>query len=180
MEVNSTVIQPPTHSNVSNSWNLNDTLQTNLSQNTNTTLEESNGKETVRLMRVIASPVIIIFGTVGNLLILFIMRKEPLKKTPICFYMSVLAVTDTGRSMMLFSFMKLISTIFVGLVTLVTEILEFFAFNTKVTKYQGVKKFHILVRIGCYFKILVSVLLKLKTHIITHPSIKNDGDPSNI
>ena len=112
MEVNSTVIQPPTHSNVSNSWNLNDTLQTNLSQNTNTTLEESNGKETVRLMRVIASPVIIIFGTVGNLLILFIMRKEPLKKTPICFYMSVLAVTDTGRSMMLFSFMKLISTIY--------------------------------------------------------------------
>ena len=53
-------------------------------------------KEIVRLMRVIASPVIIIFGTIGNLLILFIMRKEPLKKTPICFYVSILAVTDTG------------------------------------------------------------------------------------
>ena len=124
MELNSTVIQPPTHSNVSNSWNLNHTLQTStLSQNTNTTLEESNGKETVSLMRVIASPVIIIFGTVGNMLILFIMRKEPLKKTPICFYMSVLAVTDTG--MFPFSFMKLISTIIVALVTILLKVSSF-------------------------------------------------------
>ena len=70
--------------------------QTNLSDNCNTTADELD-KETVRLMRVIASPIIILFGTLGNVLILFVMRKERLKKTSICFYMSLLAVTDTGK-----------------------------------------------------------------------------------
>ena len=93
MEVNSTSTQI-LDSNASNLWNQSD-------NSTNTTAEESNDNETVRLMRVVASPVIIIFGTVGNLLILFIMRKEPLKKTPICFYMSVLAATDTGKTFLI-------------------------------------------------------------------------------
>ena len=47
-------------------------------------------------------------------------------------------------------------------------------------KYQGVKEFHMLARIGCYCKIMVSVLLKLRSHIITHQSITNDGGPSNL
>ena len=97
MEVNSTELL---HSNTSNLWNSTDALQSNHSDNYINTAGETNDNETVRLMRVIASPVIIIVGTVGNLLILFIMRKEPLKKTPICFYMSVLAATDTGKIFM--------------------------------------------------------------------------------
>ena len=48
------------------------------------------------------------------------------------------------------------------------------------SKYQGVKEFHMLARIGCYCKIMVSVLLKLRSHIITHQSITNDGGPSNL
>ena len=85
MEMNSTVIEPHYPSNVSN-----------LSEYSTET-EDSNALEVSRIMILVIYPVIIIFGTVGNLLILFVMRKEPLKKTPICFYMSVLAVADTGK-----------------------------------------------------------------------------------
>ena len=71
-------------------------FQTNLSDNSNSTADQPDA-ETVRLMRVIVSPVIILFGTLGNALILFVMRKERLKRTSICFYMSLLAVADTGK-----------------------------------------------------------------------------------
>ena len=68
----------------------------NWSENSTGT-EDYNALEVSRMMIRVIYPVIIIFGTVGNLFILFVMRKEPLKKTPICFYMAVLAVTDTGK-----------------------------------------------------------------------------------
>ena len=38
-------------------------------------------------------------------------------------------------------------------------------------KYQGVKEFHILAGIDCYCKIMVFSYLKLRSHIITHPSV---------
>ena len=40
-----------------------------------------------------------------------------------------------------------------------------------ILKYQGVKEFHMLARIGCNCKIMVSVLL---SHIIIHPRVTND------
>ena len=51
----------------------------------------------------------------------------------------------------------------------------------RITKYQGVKEFHMLAHIGCYcVKLWFSVLLKLRSHIITHQSITNDGGHSNM
>ena len=82
MEMNSTVIGPHYPSNLSEH---------------RTETEESNALEMSTMIILVTYPVIIILGTVGNLLMLFVMRKEPLKKTPICFYMSVLAVADTGK-----------------------------------------------------------------------------------
>ena len=37
-----------------------------------------------------------------------------------------------------------------------------------------------LARIGCNFKIMFSVLLNLKSHIIIHPMVTNDDAPSNL
>ena len=47
-------------------------------------------------------------------------------------------------------------------------------------KYQGVKEFHMLARIGSIVKLWFSVLLKFKSHIIIHPRGTNDGAPYNI
>ena len=41
--------------------------------------------------------VIIIFGSIGNILTIIIMRKGSLKDVSTCFYMSILAVADTGE-----------------------------------------------------------------------------------
>ena len=61
-----------------------------------------------------------------------------------------------------------------------TETVEFFAFNTKVTKYQGVKEFHMLARIDCYCKIMVFSPFKAKDTYY-HSSKKNNyGGPSNL
>ena len=42
-------------------------------------------------------PILIVFGTIGNLLSFYVMRKSSLKKVSTCFYMSMLALADTGE-----------------------------------------------------------------------------------
>ena len=92
MEENSTSTE-----SVSIVWNLENASQANLSDNTNTTTEPTSSSDTGRLIRLATLPVNIIFGTIGNVLILFVMQRGSLKRTPICLYMSVLAVADTGK-----------------------------------------------------------------------------------
>ena len=45
----------------------------------------------------IAYPILIIFGTFGNLLVFVVMRRGSLKHVSACFYMSILALADTGK-----------------------------------------------------------------------------------
>lgn len=69
---------------------------------TNASIElgNSNNKdhevEIAFLLYKITVPIIILFGTVGNLLTFFIMRRGSLKNVSTCFYMSMLALADTG------------------------------------------------------------------------------------
>ena len=58
----------------------------------------SNNEEDIsRMIQVIERPLLIAFGTIGNLLSFFVMQRGSLKKVPTCFYMSILALADTGK-----------------------------------------------------------------------------------
>ena len=48
-------------------------------------------------MQVYIRPVLIVGGTVGNLLTFCVMRRGSMKKVSTCFYMAILALADTGR-----------------------------------------------------------------------------------
>ena len=48
------------------------------------------------LLPSVVYPILIVFGTVGNILIFIVMRRGSLKEVPTCLYMSVLAIADTG------------------------------------------------------------------------------------
>ena len=50
-----------------------------------------------RLIVRIFYPVIIIFGTLGNLVTFIVMQRGSLKHSSTCFYMAVLALNDTGK-----------------------------------------------------------------------------------
>ena len=56
-----------------------------------------NSKEIARLINIIVRPMLVVFGTIGNGLSFFIMRRSSLKNLSTCFYMSILALTDTGK-----------------------------------------------------------------------------------
>ena len=65
---------------------------------TNPTLvDENNTQEIVRLVHVIVRPILIIGGTAGNVLTLYITRRPSLKHLSTCFYMFLLAVADTSK-----------------------------------------------------------------------------------
>ena len=65
----------------------------------NRTIEETkNEREVARMIHVIARPVIIICGTIGNLLSFYVMRRGSLKNVSTCLYLSILALTDTGKN----------------------------------------------------------------------------------
>ena len=52
--------------------------------------------EISRMIHVIVRPILIIGGTIGNLLSFYVMRRGSLKEVSTCFYMSILALVDTG------------------------------------------------------------------------------------
>ena len=54
-------------------------------------------KEIARMIHIVVRPILIVFGTVGNALTFYIMRTSSLRKRSTCFYMAVLALTDTGK-----------------------------------------------------------------------------------
>ena len=55
-----------------------------------------NTAEIARLIQLIVRPILVLFGTVGNILSFYIMRRGSLGDLSTCFYMSVLALADTG------------------------------------------------------------------------------------
>ena len=79
------------------------TLPNNESSQYNDNSEKSNvtnddkSKEIANMIKLIGYPLIIIFGTIGNMLSFYIMQRGSLKDVSTCFYMSVLAVADTSK-----------------------------------------------------------------------------------
>ena len=90
-------------------WNHSLTNSSRLSTLSNTTTESSIGEEALkwtnaeiaRLIQIIIRPILIIVGTVGNCLTFYTMRKTSFKDVSSCFYMSILALADTCKSLSL-------------------------------------------------------------------------------
>ena len=53
--------------------------------------------EIARLIQIIFRPILVIVGTIGNLLTIYIMRKTSLKHLSSCFYICLLALADTSK-----------------------------------------------------------------------------------
>ena len=68
---------------------------TNISD-TNGTVFDPYNYETVRTINIIVRPFLIAIGTLGNMMAFFVMQGGSLRKVSTCFYMSVLALVDTG------------------------------------------------------------------------------------
>ena len=58
---------------------------------------ELSNEEIARWIQIIVRPILIVFGTTGNCLSFYIMRRSSLKNVSSCFYMSVLAVADSSK-----------------------------------------------------------------------------------
>ena len=58
---------------------------------------EKSNEEIARLIQVIVRPILVVFGTAGNGLCFYIMRRTSLKDVSGCFYMAVLALADTCK-----------------------------------------------------------------------------------
>ena len=56
-----------------------------------------DNREIARIINLIVRPTLVIFGTIGNTLSFYIMRRSSLKHLSTCFYMSILALADTGK-----------------------------------------------------------------------------------
>ena len=54
-------------------------------------------EEITRLIQLITRPILIIVGSIGNILTFYIMRRTSLKDVSSCFYMAVLALADTRK-----------------------------------------------------------------------------------
>ena len=81
----------PAIMNVTNQTQLNQTSDTEYSALSFQLVIFSN-------VTLIVLPFIIVFGTFGNLLTFYVMRTGSLKDVSVCFYISILAIVDTGKS----------------------------------------------------------------------------------
>ena len=63
----------------------------------NGTVFDPYNYETVRAINIIVRPFLIGIGTIGNMMAFFVMQGGSLRKVSTCFYMSVLALVDTGK-----------------------------------------------------------------------------------
>ena len=88
------------------------TLDPFVAENSTTNIDVSNATESeiqlwtsaydlhyeiVHIIWVVTTPVLIVFGTIGNGLSSYIMRQGSLKKMSTCFYLSILALADTSK-----------------------------------------------------------------------------------
>ena len=60
-------------------------------------ISKRTSEEIARLIQIIVRPILIVIGTIGNLLTIYIMRRTSLKDVSSCFYMSILALADTCK-----------------------------------------------------------------------------------
>ena len=60
---------------------------------------EDNSQAIRNMISFITYPILILFGTFGNLLVFIVMRRGSLKHVSTCFYMSILALADTGKTL---------------------------------------------------------------------------------
>ena len=59
-------------------------------------LELNDSQSTARRLILVVLPILVLCGTAGNLVSLFVLRTGQLKVLSTCFYMSVLALAETG------------------------------------------------------------------------------------
>ena len=72
--------------------------ETNDNQTVSLDIKKSNDyAEITRMIHITVRPILIVFGTTGNLLSFYVMRRGSLKHSSTCFYMSILALADTGK-----------------------------------------------------------------------------------
>ena len=67
----------------------------NISQNDS--FYYNNEEEIGRLITLVCYPIIILVGTIGNILTFIVMQRGSLKHSSTCFYMAVLALSDTSK-----------------------------------------------------------------------------------
>ena len=63
-------------------------------------VEETNkwtDAEIARFIHITVRPILLVFGSTGNCLSFYIMRRTSLKNISSCFYMSILALADTSK-----------------------------------------------------------------------------------
>ena len=53
--------------------------------------------EVFRLVRLVLLLTFLVLGSIGNILVFIVMRRGSLKDVSTCFYMSILALADTGN-----------------------------------------------------------------------------------
>ena len=61
-----------------------------------TELTTLDNREIARIIHIIVRPTLVVFGTIGNTLSFFIMRRSSLKHLSTCFYMAILALAGHG------------------------------------------------------------------------------------
>ena len=59
--------------------------------------DSNHDYEISRWINTITYPVLIIFGTMGNVVRFVVMQRGPLRNVSTCFYMAILALADTGK-----------------------------------------------------------------------------------
>ena len=74
----------------------------NFTQNQTELKETSTSSNThyegiTRMIHIIVRPILIISGTIANLLSFYVMRRRSFKEVSTCFYMSILVLVDTGK-----------------------------------------------------------------------------------
>ena len=86
----------------SETYNIDESINvTHLNQNitTNNTKHFEWIDEVARTVIMVSFPIIIVLGTIGNLITFVVMRRGSLKRSSTCFYMAILALADTGKYM---------------------------------------------------------------------------------
>ena len=63
--------------------------------------------EIARLIQIIFRPILVIVGTIGNCLTIYIMRRTSLRNLSSCFYMVILALADSSKQILfIYSLLK--------------------------------------------------------------------------
>ena len=89
------------YTNTTESFNFSEDV---LNTTQNNVTNKGNSLEVARIIIMTTFPVIILFGTVGNLLTFVVMQRGSLKHSSTCCYMAILALADTGKCYHLLSF----------------------------------------------------------------------------